>query len=524
MKYGRLISAMALLVALAIPVSLAAQEHPTKHRKYKFIDIGTFGGPSSELSVPYNSSPAFDQRGIGVGVSDTPTPTNKYSNPYGCYAPYGSPNINHAFESLNGLTTDLRALPPSDTNCSGAFSINRSGEIVGLSENGTVDPVSNFNEISAVLWKNGEIIDLGTAGGNHSQANGINNRGQIVGWALNTVSDPYSIFDWQILGLSNGTQTRAVLWQNGEMQDLGTLGGPDAWANFINSRGQVAGFSYTNSTPNPVTGVPTTHPFLWDKDGGMIDLGTLGGTLAGSVLNNMLGGINRHGEVVGESNLAGDLSFHPFLWREGHMEDLGTLGGNTGTAMAINDAGEVFGFADLPGSGTQVHHATIWRNGTITDLGTLDGDCYSEAWAVNSSGQIVGSSGSCDQTTFRAVLWGDGGLIDLNRFVPPGSNLQPDLAFAINDHGEIGGEALLPDGHLHAFLLIPCDDNHRDGGGCEEGAVGATATAHGSSTLVTQNPRTMAEGSSSTDDTTGAVRGRFGRRYPYRGFGAYQPK
>jgi len=38
-------TAIALFAALAMPVSPAAQEHHTKHDKYKLIDLGTFGGP-----------------------------------------------------------------------------------------------------------------------------------------------------------------------------------------------------------------------------------------------------------------------------------------------------------------------------------------------------------------------------------------------------------------------------------------------------------------------------------------------
>jgi len=282
--------------------------------------------------------------------------------------------------------------------------------VAGISENGEIDPLLGFPEAIAVLWKDGKIINLGTLdGGYESVANAVNDQGQVVGPALNTVPDPYSM-----LGL--GTQTRAFLWENGVMRDLGTLGGPDAFAIYVNDRGQIAGSSYVNSTPNSADTcgyIPTQDPFLWE-DGKMIDLGTLGGVCG---FGN---GLNNRGEVVGQSDLSGDLYFHPFLWtKSGGMRDLGTLGGDYASASWLNDAGEVVGWSALKEGSAD--HAFLWREGVMTDLGGIEGFPCSNANAINSSGQIVGTvySAESECAVEHAVLWQDGHAIDLNVFVPP---------------------------------------------------------------------------------------------------------
>ena len=283
-----------------------------------------------------------------------------------------------------------------------------------------------------------------------------------------------------------GTQVRTFLWdeRNG-MQDLGTLGGPDSppFNNItINERGQVAGCSFLNSIVNPVTEFPTTDPFLWEK-GIMTDLGTLGGTSGAPA------SMNNRGQVAGNSNMPGDLTFHPFLWdRKKGIRDLGTLGGDNGTVDQINEAGDVVGKADLPGS--QLHDGFLWRKGTMTDLGTLPGDPCTRANWINEQRQIVGNSSDCTNP-FHAILWEDGGpAIDLNTLIPPNSSLQLTNAYDINDRGEIAGVGLPPGCQPvdvgicgHAFFLIPCGHGHADEKECED--------SPGNSAPVTWRPTVM---------------------------------
>ena len=135
-----------------------------------------------------------------------------------------------------GPLEDLGTLP-GGTNSFAIWS-NEAGTIVGLSDTGQFDaalgaPGCGRGECGT---GDGQIVDLGTLGGTQSLAAHLNERGQIVGVAANTEADPFSLFGWS-------TQTRAVLWDHGRIRDLGTLGGPDASANFVNERGQIAGVS-----------------------------------------------------------------------------------------------------------------------------------------------------------------------------------------------------------------------------------------------------------------------------------------
>ncbi len=496
-KFQMLLSAITFSAGLALPLRLAAQHNQDpnpKHHHYKLIDFGTFGGPASYLFSPENSRPTLNSRGTTVGGSATAMPTTAQSNPFVCGGIASLlPNVNHGFE-WQRIVADLGALAPAEENCSVATSINANGEIAGISENGVLDPVLGVNELRAVLWKDGEILDLGTFGGSLSVVGPINNKGQVAGEALNSVPDPFSLFDLLIFGSSNGTQTRAFLWQNGVMQDLGTLGGPDAGAGFgwgfVNERGQVTGISYTNSTPNPATGFPTLDPFLWENDK-MQDLGSLGGVVG------FASGLNNRGQVIGGSSLAvdpgacfvaGSLEFgnpncHPFLWDHGKLIDLNTttIGGNPVTVNVINDAGEIVGGADFSSTGGSTFDAYLWRDGMATDLGNL-GDCYSKGHNINSRGQVVGATFLCDFTFSRAFLWEHGSIVDLNTLIPVGSSLQLTWAMAINDGGEIAGIGVPPgcasqdmDTCGHAFLLIPCDENHAGVEGCDYSLVEAPA-------------------------------------------------
>jgi uncharacterized membrane protein len=309
-----LASIMLLTLTSSAPASgeddQVREHHHPRHHHYKLIDLGTLGGAKSIAK-------ALNDQGTVVGCADTSTPDPDYPNlnPFLTDSPFpfgADPFIFHTFKFEGGHMSDLGALPGANSSCEGFLT--DGGLIVGGSENGLIDPLTGWTAMEAVAWHNGQVTNLGTFGGNESFAIGANDRGQVVGAAANAVPDPFSIFfGW-------GTQTRAFLWtQSRGLQDLGTLGGPDAFAAHIDNRGRIFGISYTSEVPNPLTGIPPFDAFLY-QNGKMTDIPNgFGGTQTNPL------GANNHGQLVGSASFADEQTGHPYSLEQRKVDRLGNI-------------------------------------------------------------------------------------------------------------------------------------------------------------------------------------------------------
>jgi probable HAF family extracellular repeat protein len=352
--------------------------------------------------------------------------------------------------------TDLGTL--SGGNFSQPFYINKYGLVSGSSN--LADGTQH-----ATLWLEGRMGDIGTPGlgGPNSIAFGDNVRFQGVGEAETSTSDPNGE---DFCGFGTHLTCLAFLWQNGRMIQLPTLGGNNGAANAISNQGEVAGFA-ENSTPDPACPAPQVLHFeavVWEK-GVIHKLPTVGGDPDGVGYQ-----INDNGEVVGASGtcttfnpnfLNNLLAVHALLWEKGKATDLGNLGGQTGqaggnAAYDINNQGQVVGSSDLAGDTT--FHAFLWTRKTgMQDLGTLSGDAASNGISINDAGSVVGVSLDANFNP-RAFLWKKGVMTDLNTLVAGDSPLYLLTGCSINSRGEITGLGLTSTGEVHTYLATPTHD------------------------------------------------------------------
>jgi probable HAF family extracellular repeat protein len=124
---------------------------------------------------------------------------------------------------------------------------------------------------------------------------------------------------------------------------------------------------------------------------------------------------------------------------------LGTLGGASSEAVAINNSGQVAGWAE---NSSQERHAFSWTDGGgMEDLGTLsEGAGSYEAREVNNAGQVIGDYQTTSGST-RAFAWTQGGaLVDIGTL--GGSETE---VIAQNNSGEVVGWSKASSGEAHVF-------------------------------------------------------------------------
>jgi probable HAF family extracellular repeat protein len=240
----------------------------------------------------------------------------------------------------------------------------------------------------------------------------------------------------------------AARWKpQGEVTDLGLLpGGDDSPARDINAEGDVVGTSTIGQGLN-------THAFLYPAGGtAMKDLGTLDGGSSSAAY-----AINNKGQVVGVANTADPQVFRlAFLYSDGTMSSLGSFDGQHSEAHDVNDNGIAVGLGFVGNPLGPFHAARFQLGTTPLDLGTLSGGTFSSAEGINNLGQIVGYSYTTQFGGTHAFLWTDAtGMLDLNDLLPANSGWILGDATAIDDHGDITGWGVNPQGNTSGFILVP---------------------------------------------------------------------
>jgi probable HAF family extracellular repeat protein len=188
------------------------------------------------------------------------------------------------------------------------------------------------------------------------------------------------------------------------------------------------------------------------------DLGTLGGRASAAyALNNL-------GQVVGyaETNISPSATIHAALFSGtgSNNIDLDVRGGNTtvGEATGINDSGQIVGDGQ-PAAGGRFEALLYKASGTVPLDDLCDSDVSAgNAKAINNSGTIVGWAGDCFFTVMPCRFSGTGA----NNVALPGIGGTGGIAYSINASGQIAGSGNRSDGSSHATIFSGSGGNSVD--------------------------------------------------------------
>lgn len=188
-----------------------------------------------------------------------------------CHGPF----TNQAFLTGPGGSPLMPLPPPWGGTGTWGYGVNDYGKVVGYGPSGIIG-------YPAVVIDGRNITFLPTLpGAIDAIAHDINNHSTIVGESFNALG-----------------QFRPVIWRNGTITDLGTLGGDTGIARAINNDGVVVGTS-------DALALPSSRAFIWTASKGMRDLNTLlinPDVLGGTFLTNATD-INDKGQIVANTVL-----------------------------------------------------------------------------------------------------------------------------------------------------------------------------------------------------------------------------
>jgi len=196
-------------------------------------------------------------------------------------------------------------------------------------------------------------------------------------------------------------------------------------------------------TALPLTAFFATTALAVDFEYTVTNLGSFGGPASEAYA------INDAGQVVGYAYTAGSYygspQRHAFFYSDGVMSIMGTPGETDAVAFDINSSGQATGYTTIPnGVNTVEVRAFVYQNGSIETLPS-SAQYSAYGYAINASGEVAGCMDN------QAAVFSGGGSLNLGTL--GGSQ---SFAFAINSSGQVVGYSTLAgDNEAAAFIYTP---------------------------------------------------------------------
>jgi uncharacterized membrane protein len=311
-----------------------------------------------------------------------------------------------------GAYTEYRVTIVGPAN-SQAKDINAAGTVIGIYPIGTGG--LNFGSF---INRGAGVVNLGTLGGASSVVVAINDKGQVLGNRTSTSG-----------------QRRGFIYYYGTRRDLNSPpGDPGTYVDINN-----AGYTVVVGSIPVAPGLSGIRSFLRDPSGHFRNIGTLPGddpvTLAEA--------LNNRNQITGESGnfIAPEPPLRAFLWTKGAMRDLGDLGFRPNYGQAINDRGQVTGYAGIepPPPFFHTQKAVIFSHGRVIDIDgrPASANPFSSGEGINNLGHVVGNSDHLGGFIYRGHR-----MESLASLIDPKLGWGIPFAWAINDKGQIAADGI----------------------------------------------------------------------------------